>query len=298
MQYSVKNISGKYDFCVCGASYAGNPRNNTMMYITKKVEHLISNLAEKKECLVFVEKGINVPDEMKKNNCFISSSNPQYEYAKFAGLFSSEQRRIEQEEGYSLTDGGYYIGTNVVIGNNAYIEPGVLIGHNVTIGNNAIIHAGTVIKHANIGDNFICNENSAIGVYSFTMAEDENGNKFRIPSLGRVIIGNDVEVGACSDIEIGACGDTILEDYVKIAGVVHVGHEAHLKRNTEITAGAIIAGFVELDEHTYLGVNSTIRNRIHLGANCIVGMGANVTKSVEANVTVAGNPAKILERKN
>jgi UDP-3-O-[3-hydroxymyristoyl] glucosamine N-acyltransferase len=296
MRYSVSNISGKYDFYVEGASYAGNPRNNTMMYITKKVEFLTSNLKGKSECLVFVEDGMVIPDELKEKNCFVFSANPQFEYAKFAEQFALEQRRLEMNTGYRLTEDDYYIGSNVTIGENAYIEPGVLIGHNVTIGKNALILAGAIIKHAQIGNNFVCNENAVIGDYSFTMAEDADGNKFRIPALGRVIIGNNVEVGACNDVAIGACGDTVLEDYVKLDGLVHVGHDAHLRKNTEVTAGAIIAGFVEMEEHSYLGVNSSIKNRIRLGANCIVGMGANVTKSVDENVTVVGNPAKPLVR--
>jgi UDP-3-O-[3-hydroxymyristoyl] glucosamine N-acyltransferase len=297
MRYSVRNISDKYDFYIDGASYAGEPRNNTMMYISKKVEYLVLNLKGKSECLVFVENGMDIPDGLQEKNCFVFSSNPQFEYAKFANQFAQEQRRTEKEIGYTLTTGGYYIGANVTIGANAYIEPGVLIGHNVHIGHNAVILAGAIVKHAEIGDNFLCNENAVIGDYSFTMAEDINGNKFRIPSLGRVIIKNNVEVGACNDVAIGACGDTILEDFVKLDGLVHVGHEAHLRRNTEVTAGAIIAGFVDMEERSYLGVNCSIKNRIHLGANCIVGMGSNVTKSVEANLTVVGNPAKPLARK-
>ena len=65
-----------------------------------------------------------------------------------------------------------------------------------------------------------------------------------------------------------------------------------MHKNTEITAGGIVAGFVEIGSHAYLGINSSIKNRISLGENCIVGMGANVTKPVEANITVAGNPAR------
>lgn len=292
MQYGVKNICKDYDFEIVGASYAGSPRNNTMMYISKKVEHIVKGLASVSECLVFVENGINIPEEYKAKNCFIYSDNPQLSYAKFATRFAEEQRRQEREWGYTLTEGGYYVGHNVVIGKNAYIEPNVLIGHNVTIGQNAVILAGAVIKHAIIGDDFLCNENAVIGDYSFTMAVDENGNKFRIPALGRVIIQNGVEIGACNDIAIGACGDTILEDCVKLDGLIHIGHEAHLGKNTEITAGAIVAGFVEMGENAYLGINSSIKNRITLGAECVIGMGSNVTKSVEPGSVVAGNPAK------
>lgn len=292
MQYSVKNISNEYDFYINGASYAGAARDNTMMYISKKVEYLVKGLFGRKECLVFLETGIEVPEEFRKENCFIFCDNPQLSYAKFATMFANEERKQEMEWGYTLTNAGYYVGKHVTIGKNAYIEPNVVIGHNVSIGDNAVILAGAVIKHAVIGDDFLCNENAVIGDYSFTMADDENGNKYRIPALGRVVIGNCVEVGACNDVAIGACGDTVLEDYVKLDGLIHIGHEAHLHKNTEITAGVIVAGFVEMGEHSYLGINSSIKNRIHLGANCIIGMGSNVTKAVEADMTVAGNPAR------
>lgn len=292
MQYNVKNISEEYDFFIEGVSYAGAPRNNTMMYISKKVGHLVERLSGVKECLIFVENGISVSKELKQENCFVFSENPQLAYAKFATAFESEQRKQEKVWGYSLKEGGYYVGKDVSIGENAYIEPNVLIGHNVRIGDNAVILSGAVIKHAFIGNDFLCNENAVIGDYGFTMADDENGNKYRIPTLGRVVIGDFVEIGACADVAAGACGDTILENYVKVDALVHIGHEAHLHKNTEITAGAVIGGFAELDEHSYVGINSSIKNRIYLGKECIVGMGTNVTKTVEERMTVVGNPAR------
>lgn len=285
------------DCKVLGASYAGQPRDNTMMYISKKVEHLVKNLEGHKNCLVFLENGIDVSDSLKKENCFVFSDNPQLAYAEYATKFADEIRRQEREWGYELTKEGYYVGHNVKIGKNAYIEPGVVIGHNVVIGDNAVILAGAVIKHAIIGDDFLCNENAVVGDYSFTMAEDSEGNKYRIPALGRVIIHNGVEVGACNDVAIGACGDTILEDYVKLDALIYIGHEAHLGKNTVITAGAIVAGFVEMGVHSYLGINSSIKNRIKLGSNCIIGMGSNVTKSVESDTIVAGNPARPFVKK-
>ncbi|MCI8681491.1 MAG: hypothetical protein HFH50_00605 [Lachnospiraceae bacterium] len=296
MDYNVKGKFPEFDFVVSGASYAGMPRNNTIMYVTRKVEHLISNLEGHQECLCFLEKSIFVPDSIKKWNGCVFCENPQLEYARFAAVLAEQIQYEEKRWKYTLTDEGYYIGNNVVIGNNSYIEPGVVIGHNVSIGDNATILSGAVVKHAVIGKDFLCNENAVIGNYSFTMAEDENGNKYRIPALGRVIIGNGVEIGACNDVAIGACGDTILEDFVKLDGLVHIGHEAHLCKNTEITAGAIVAGFVEMKEHSYLGINSSIRNRIKLGENCIIGMGAVVTKDVVEGSTVAGNPARLFQR--
>lgn len=281
---------------ITGASYAGAPKDYTMMYISKKVEHLIENLNGHIGCLVFVEANIDVPLELKKKNIFVSCENPQFEYAKYATEIWRKQLQADKARGYERTEEGYFIGKNVSIGTNAYIEPGVLIGHDVRIGDNAVILAGSVIKHALIGNDFICNENAVIGAYGFTMAEDPDGNKIRIPSLGGVVIGDCVEVGAHDNISCGSAGDTVVEDYVKIDALVHIGHDAYLGKNTEITAECIIGGFVEAAEGSYIGLNSTIRNRIKLGKKCIVGMGSNVTKSIDANTTVIGNPAKPMKK--
>ncbi len=292
MQFYVNGIFPEYNFTITGASYVGKPRDNTMMYVTGKVAHLIENLYGHRNCLCFVESGMSVPKEISDSNAVICCENPAYSYACFAMKVQREIRKEEQAEGYKLTDAGYYTGAGVRIGRNAYIEPNVLIGHGVVIGENAVIMSGSVIKHAVIGDDFLCNENAVIGDYSFTQAEDGVGNKFRIPAMGGVIIGDHVEVGACNDVAMGACGDTVLEDYVKLDGLVHIGHEAHLHKNVEITAGAIVAGFSELNERSYLGVNASIRNRISIGANAVIGMGAVVTKTIEEDMIVAGNPAR------
>lgn len=296
MQINIHDFYPEYDFIINGTSYAGNPKNNTAMFITKKVQHLLLNLKSVKECIVFVEAGAEIPEEIKINNAVIESKNPQLEYAKFAECLISLRNAEESQYSYTLTDGGYYISENAKIGNNVYIGPGCVIGHGVKIGNNAIIHAGCTIKHANIGDDFVCNEHAVIGSYSFTMATDEEGNKYRIPALGAVKIGNGVEVGANNNIACGTCGDTILEDYVKLDALIHIGHDSHLKKNVEVTAGVTISGFVEIGENAYFGVGSAIRNRIEIGDNAIIGMGSTVTKSVDANVTVAGNPARLFKK--
>ena len=96
---------------------------------------------------------------------------------------------------------------------------------------------------------------------------------------------------------MGSGCDTIIDDYVKLDALVHVAHDDHLHKNVEITAGGIIGGFDELGEHAYVGINAVLRNRIQVGDNAFIGMGSTVTKSVEANMTVAGNPAKPFTKK-
>ena len=292
MEYFVNKLDPNYNFTIDGVSYIGNPRENTAVYISKKVSHLVKNLETVQNCLVFAEEGIDVADALKWKNCFIFCRNPQLSYAKFVNGFVEKKQKTDSKRKYSLTSGGYYQGENVRIGRNAYIEPGCQIGHDVVIGSNAVILAGSIIKNAVIGDDFFCNENAIIGSSSFTMYEDENGNKCRIATLGKVIIGNYVEIGACNNIAAGGCGDTIIEDYVKLDGLIHIGHEAHLHKNVELTAGIIVAGFADIGENAYIGINSSIRNRISIGNGSVIGMGSNVTRDVESGKTVVGNPAK------
>lgn len=140
-----------------------------------------------------------------------------------------------------------------------------MIGHGVRIGKNARILARTVIKNAVIGDNFICGENNTIGTYGFIMADDDSKNKIRIPSLGGVLIGNNVEVGSSANISRGSAEDTVIEDNVKIDALVHIGHDVYIHRNVEITASAVIGGFDELMEGVYVGINAAVRNRRRVG---------------------------------
>ncbi len=282
---------------IIGVSYIGNPVSNTAMFVTKKVAHLLDNLKDVSGCLIFAENGIKVNDYMQKCNYFCFSDKPQRDYAKFVNVLYSKRIREERQKKYMLTSEGYYVGEGAVIGENSYIEPLCIIGHDVTIGRNATILSGTVIKNSIIGDDFLANEHSLIGAAGFTITEDEHKNKLRIPTMGGVKIGNRVEIGAHDNISCGTGGNTIIEDYVKLDAFVYIGHDSHLFPNVEITAGNIVGGFAVINKNVYVGINSSIRNRIFIGENSIVGMGSNVTKSVESNITVAGNPARMFEKK-
>lgn len=295
MKINVNEVNSNYEFDIVGVSYIGQPKSNTVMFVTKKVEELLMNLFNVEYCLVFVESGIIIPNELYKKNCFYFSDSPQLKYAKFVNRIAEKRVEENKNRKYNLSDYGYYIGENVLIGNNCLIEPGCLIGHDVIIGDNCTILSGSVIKNAVLGSHVLVNEKAVIGSNGFTMAR-ENKNLIRIPTLGRVVIGDYVEIGTQDNISSGSAGDTIIEDYVKIDALVHVGHDVHLCKNVEITAGCVIGGFDEIQNDAYIGINATLRNRISLGGKCIIGMGATVTKDVPENITVVGNPAKAFKK--
>lgn len=274
------------------ASYIGRPINNTVMFITKKVEHLLVNLEDKENCLVFYEDSIDISDNLIKKHTFIKTPNPNFEYTKYVQKIAIQIEEANKKRKYTLAEGGYYIGENVTIGKNAYIEPLCFIGHDVAIGDNARIFAGAKIKNAIIGDNFMANENSVIGSNGYTMSKDENGNNIRLPDLGKLIIGNNVEIGSLSNVCIGSAGNTIIGDNVKIDSVVQIGHDNIIGKNSEIVGGTVTGGFVTIERNAYLGISASLKNRITIAENSIIGMGSVVTKSIPANITVIGNPAK------
>ena len=273
-------------------SYAGKPVSHTAMYITKKVEYLLTNLEAVEGCLVFAEDTISVPEEVSKRHEFVMTKPPQRDNAVFINQLAEEKAKADSLRTYRLTEDGYYIGENVRIGENTVIEPGAFIGHDVVIGPNSVIKTGARIKDTIAGEGLIACESCTIGTTGFTMADDENGDKIRIPTLGKVVIGKHVEIGSLTNVSCGSAGNTVLEDHVKVDSLVHLGHDVYLGRNVEIPAGAIIGGFCVLEEGAYVGVNATLRNRIRIGKNAFIGMGAVVTKSVDDGITVVGNPAK------
>ena len=275
-------------------SYIGAPRSNTAMFITKKIESKLEALYSVENCLVFAENGIEPSAELLRKHVFHFSDNPSLEYAHFARRFGEEREKEERRLKYIQHPEGYLVSESAEIGENAYIEPNCVIGHGVKIGKNAKILYGSVIRHSEIGDDFLCNEYAVIGSNGFTLTRDEKGNILRIPTLGRVVIGDYVEVGVHNNISCGSSGDTVLENYVKLDAMVHIGHDVHIHENTEIAAGTIFGGFAEVGEKVFMGINSTVRNRIQIGNECTVGMGAAVMKSVGDNITVGGYPARPL----
>lgn len=284
-----------FRFPITGVSYIGSPKTNTAMYVTKKIESKMENLRGIADCLVFAETGCIIPEEAKRANLIIETDNPQLEYIKLAKKIERQQLEEEKSHKYNFIEGSY-ISKTAVIGANCYIEPGCYIGYGVTIGDNAVIQAGTKISHAIIGDNFYSNEYAVIGANGFTMADDGDGNKIRIPSLGRVVVGNNVEVGAHDNISRGSAGDTTLEDFVKLDAFVYIGHDAILCKNVEVAAGSVIGGFDEIGEGVFAGFNATFKNRIEIGERVFVGMGAVVLKSVYDGTVIVGNPARKFDK--
>ena len=279
------------------ASYIGKPLDNTVMYVSKKVEHLIKNLENHQGCLVFAEKNVIVDSDILKSNHFEFVDNPQEEYVKFVSRLAEARVELNKTRQYTKHEYDILIGENVSIGKNVTIEGHCLIDHDVIIGDNAVIKYGTVIRNAVIGDEFLCNEYANIGSNGFTMTRDKEGNLIRIPTLGKVEIGNNVEIGAFCNVSAGSAGNTIINDNVKVDTQVYIAHDVIIHKNCELTSGCSIGGFTEIGENTFIGLNASLKNRISIGSNTTIGMSSVVIKSFDSDVVLVGNPARIIKSK-
>lgn len=290
---NVSELSSEYNFEVTGVSYVGAPKDNTVMYISKKINEVIRNLDGRKHCLVFAEEGVEVPENLKKKNCFVFTQNPQREYARFITKFGELKKARDRSRKYTYNEAtGVWMGENVSLGKNVYIEPMCFIGHGVVIGDDSVISAGSIIRNAYIGRNFHCYEKALIGIDSFNLAKDEEGNTFRIPSLGNIEIGNYVDVGANSIIALAATSVTKIHDFVKIDANVVIGHDSIIGKNVEIATNANLGGYVNIGDNTFIAMNSTIKNRVTIGINSFVGIGSVVIKDVPDSESVFGVPAR------
>jgi UDP-3-O-[3-hydroxymyristoyl] glucosamine N-acyltransferase len=163
------------------------------------------------------------------------------------------------------------IGKNSKIGENCIIEGGVFIGENVTIGDDARIGPGNVIhENVTIGDRFVSFGNCTIGADGFRF-EFANSVHNKIPQVGSVIIGSDVEIGANCCIDRGGLGDTILGNGCKFDNMVHIAHNCILKNNIVIAAQTGLAGSTTVGNYVMMSGQCAITDHIEIADGVMLG---------------------------
>lgn len=259
-----------------------------LIFIKRYDENVLSKLSKWQELTAIVTE-----DYYGKLSCtYIISENPRLDFARVLQEFfvSSTSSSIADtaQIGSSVSIGiNVSIGVYSIIGNNVIIGDGTEIRHHVVIGDNTVI-----------GNNCLIKSNTVIGEEGFGFERDEKGVPIRIPHLGKVIIGDNVEIGALNTVMRGTIDDTFIEDNVKTDDHVHIGHNVQVGKGCLITACAEISGSARIGDKTWLGPNSSIMNGISIGRNCFIGLGTVVTKSLPDNVVAAGCPARVIRRNN
>lgn len=182
--------------------------------------------------------------------------------------------------GKDVTVGPYSIIGKAIIGDGCVIDSNVRIYDDVVMGKCCVVKAGAVLGGAGFG-----------------YERDENGNQFRFPQIGLLILGDYVEVGSNTCIDRGALADTVIGDYTKINNLCHIAHNNKIGKNVTITGCVNVSGSNIIDDSVWIAPNSSIRGWVHIEEGATVGMGAVVVKNIPAGETWVGNPAKKFEKK-
>jgi UDP-3-O-[3-hydroxymyristoyl] glucosamine N-acyltransferase len=187
---------------------------------------------------------------------------------------------------------GAYIGPQVKIGENVTIYPNVTILDECTIGKNTVIWPGAVIRErCHLGNDCIIHPNATIGADGFGFRPCPQRGLAKIPQIGNVVIGNNVEIGANSSVDRGKFSSTILGDGCKIDNLVQIGHNSKLGKFCIMAGNSGLAGSVTLGDGVMIGGSASIKDHLTIGDGAIVGAGSGVANDVDAGKVVLGYPA-------
>lgn len=181
------------------------------------------------------------------------------------------------------------ISNNVKIGKNCFIGANTTICDGVSIGDDTKIMHNVTLSHTLIGSNCIIYSGSRLGQDGFGFAPSTQGIA-KVEQLGRVIIGNHVEIGANTTIDRGAIDDTVIGDGTKIDNLVQIGHNVRIGRNCFIVALTGIAGSAIIEDGTMIGGQVGVAGHLTIGKGCKVAARSGVMADLEPGSIVAGSP--------
>ncbi len=169
---------------------------------------------------------------------------------------------------------------NAEIGDNCIIDAGSYIGRAAKIGRGTHLHARTTLHaHCQIGDACIIHSGAVIGADGFGFA-NEKGKWIKIPQTGRVLIGNEVEIGANTTVDRGAMDDTVIEDGVKLDNQIQIGHNCRIGAHTAMAGCVGVAGSAKIGKYCTFGGAAMVLGHLTIVDNVHISSGSMVSRSI------------------
>jgi len=176
---------------------------------------------------------------------------------------------------------------NIKIGENSFI------GENVKIGDGTeILHNTSIFSNTTIGKNCLINTNCSLSTPGLGF-EYDGLEIIKFPQFGGVEIGDNVEIGPNSTIRRGALDNTVIGEGTKIGSLSNIGHNCIVGKQCILTCQIVLGGSTIIGDRVFMGINSSTKNKVIIGNDVTIGMGAVVIKSVQENSLAVGLPAKV-----
>jgi UDP-3-O-[3-hydroxymyristoyl] glucosamine N-acyltransferase len=185
-----------------------------------------------------------------------------------------------------------YVGPGATIGPRTRIAPHVTVGARAKVGADCALHPGVRLgERCVLGDRVTCHHNVSIGADGFGFVQMD-GQHVKVPQRGVVVVGDDVEIGACTAIDRATFGRTVIGDGVKIDNQVQIGHNCVIGKHCIVVAQSGLSGSTVVGDHTIFGARAATTPHVRIGKNCIVGAGSAVARDLPDGAIVGGYIAK------
>jgi UDP-3-O-[3-hydroxymyristoyl] glucosamine N-acyltransferase len=273
-----------------GAKVLGNTTGNaTGINEIHKVEHgdlaFVDHPKYYRKCIDSAASFIiiNQPTDFPNEKALLVVDEPFEAYLKIVRHFRPFEPATSERSPFS------------VVGEGTYIYPGAYIGHHVTIGDNCVIHPNvTIMDHCVIGNRVVIQAGTVIGSDAFYYNTKKNRPVWyrRMESCGRVVIEDDVEIGAGCTIDRGVTNDTIIGCGTKMDNMVHIGHDTVIGSNVLLAAQVGIAGAVNIEDGVVLWGQVGVSKTLTIGKNAVVLAQSGIPSSLEGGKIYFGYPAE------
>jgi len=219
----------------------------------------------------------------------IHVKNPKLAFALIADRYFAQKQSVG-------IDATAHIHLDAVIASTAYIGSHCSIGKCLIGENSKIYPNATIYDGVTIGKNVTIQAGAVIGTDGLGCERKDDGTLVKFPHLGRVVIGDDVEIGANSQIAKGALSNTIIGNGCKINGLCVIAHNCILGKNVWISFNTTLAGSVRIDDNVTIFSKVMVRDQCFIGQGATIGMGTVVTKNIPEGETWLGIPARKVEK--
>ena len=251
-------------------------------------------------CLIVSETDyefLSHPENSCKSKNFLVTQNP---YALFARISQGFEKKLTPsftagihpsvviEEGAVIAKtasiGPFcHIGKNAKVGANTILRGYISLGDGASIGDGALIYPNVTIYHdCHLGDRAIIHSGAVIGSDGFGFAPDlAAGEWVKVPQVGRVVIGHDVEIGSNTSVDRGALADTVIEDGCKIDNLVQIAHNVHIGSLTVIAGNTAIAGSTRIGKMCMIGGSSSFSGHLTIADRTTISGGTTIIRSID-----------------
>lgn len=270
----------KEDFLISSFSPISDSLENSLSWMKEQVV----DWGKIKSKVVICSCNLRLPENT--GIFFIPVEKPRFTFMKILQKFANEPTSV----GIADT---VRIGKDCHIGENVFIDHYTVLGKNVKIGKETVIHSGvSIYDNVKIGNRCIIHSGVVIGSDGFGYEKDEEGILQKIIHIGGVVIEDDVEIGSNTCIDRGTLGDTKIYKNVKIDNLCHIAHNVEIGENSTVIALAMIGGSTIIGKNCWIAPSSALREKLIIGSNALIGLGAVVVKNVDSEDIVVGVPAK------